>query len=72
MALYISMKKTPHTTSQLHLFQVCFFLLTVSFSELFLLPCHFFPPVCHFNKIHHQKEQFVYVEEALEVLSIQF
>lgn len=53
--LFISaLKKTPHTSSQLHLFQVCFFLLSVSFSELFRL-LSFFPPLCHFNKIHHQR-----------------
>lgn len=44
MALYISLKKhhTPPLSSIS--FRFVFFLLTVSFSELFRLPCHFFPP----------------------------
>lgn len=75
MALYISLKKgkekTLHTSSELHLFPVCFFLLTVSFSELFLLLCHFFPLCVSFQQNPSSEEQFVYVSEALEVLSIQ-
>ena len=46
-------KKNPPPLGSVSL-RFCFFLLTVSSSQLFLPPCHFFSLVCHFNQIHHQ------------------
>lgn len=60
MALYISLKKgkekTLHTSSELHLFPICFFSADCFFFWTFSSSLSFFfPSVCHFNRIHHQR-----------------
>lgn len=57
------------TSSQLHLFQVCFFCWLFLFLNFFFF-CVISSPRVSFQQNPSSEEQFVYVTEALEVLSV--